>query len=230
MLPPIPCTVLRFPGSNREQDLLTALRKITPHPPTLIDSSATAIPRHTKAILLPGGFAWGDYLRAGALAACEPVIPALKEQAEKGTLIVGICNGFQILTEANLLPGTLTRNTSGRFVCAWQNLRFHLPDQSTEHTTLRIPIAHSEGRYHAPQQTLDTLEKNGQIFLRYHDNPNGSANDIAGICDTTRRIFALMPHPENAVQPFHASQDGLLLLRWLLEKASATQHSRSSQA
>ncbi len=219
MLPPIPCTVLRFPGSNREQDLLTALRKLTPHPPTLIDSSATNLPPKTKVILLPGGFAWGDYLRAGALAACEPIIPALKQQAEKGTLIIGICNGFQILTEANLLPGTLTKNTSGRFVCAWQNLQFQNPHKPTEQKTLRIPIAHSEGKYHAPKDVLETLEKNKQIFLRYNNNPNGSANDIAGICDSTRRIFALMPHPENAIQPFHASQDGLLLLQSLLEGA-----------
>ncbi len=219
MLPSIPCTVIRFPGSNREHDLLAALRKITPHPPTLIDSSETTIPPQTKAILLPGGFAWGDYLRAGALAAFEPVIPALKRQASKGTLIIGICNGFQILTEANLLPGTLAKNTSGRFVCAWQNLQFQNPAKPAERKTLRIPVAHSEGRYHAPQDALETLENNGQIFLRYATNPNGSANNIAGICDTTRRIFALMPHPENAVQPFHASQDGLLLLQHLLEGA-----------
>ena len=220
MLPATPCTVIRFPGSNREHDLLAAIRQITRHPPTLIDSTATTIPCETQAILLPGGFAWGDYLRAGALAAFEPVLPALKRQAAKGTLIVGICNGFQILTEANLLPGALTKNTSGRFVCAWQNLHFQHPDnKSAEQTTLRIPVAHSEGRYYAPRNILDEMEDNGQIFLRYHDNPNGSANDIAGICDRTRRIFALMPHPENAVRPFHQSQDGLFLLRYLLERA-----------
>ena len=223
MLPPVPCTVIRFPGSNREQDLLSALRKITPHPPTLIDSAATTIPPQTKVILLPGGFAWGDYLRAGALAAFEPIIPALKQHAKKGTLVIGICNGFQILTETQLLPGTLTKNTSGQFICAWQNLQFQHPDKPTEQKTLRIPIAHSEGKYYAPPNILEALEKNKQIFLRYANNPNGSANDIAGICDSTRRIFALMPHPENAVQPFHASQDGLLLLRSLLAKANPSQ-------
>ena len=225
MLLPLACTVIRFPGSNREHDLLAALQRITSLPPTLVDSSATTIPHETQAILLPGGFAWGDYLRAGALAAFEPVIPALKQHARQGTLIIGICNGFQILTETNLLPGTLTKNASGRFVCAWQNLQFQFPDNLAEQTTFRIPVAHGEGRYHAPQNILRELEENDQIFLRYHDNPNGSANDIAGICDTTRRIFALMPHPENAIHPFHPSQDGLLLLQALLEQAFSTKNS-----
>ncbi len=246
--------IVRFPGTNRERDLQRALGTICERGShgsevTIIDSEDRAFPSSIDAIFLCGGFAWGDYLRAGACAAHARIIPSLRRHASAGTLIIGICNGFQILTEMGLLEGALQRNSSGRFVCRWQELDFtgldftgldstgldstgldfasngrneDTPPKDTLSKRLLLPIAHSDGRYVAHEDTLERLESDARIFLRYASwattgSPNGSLREIAGICDTSRRIFGLMPHPENAIEPFHTSRDGLVLLGALLD-------------
>ena len=227
------CCVVRFAGSNREYDLRDALAQSLACEASevcIVDSEASEFPEGIDAIFLCGGFAWGDYLRAGACAARARIIPALRRHASAGMLIVGICNGFQILTEMGLLDGALMRNSHGRFICRWQELDFMLNGHSPARRLL-LPIAHSDGRYVANAETLERLEREGRIFLRYRSigerdspngSPNGSSHDIAGICDEHRRIFGLMPHPENAIEDFHTSRDGLILLRALLGSLSNT--------
>ena len=224
--------IVRFPGTNRELDLKRALTMCEVKT-TIIDSEEESFPTGIDGIFLCGGFAWGDYLRAGACAARARIIPSLKRLAARGTLIIGICNGFQILTEIGLLEGALLRNSSGRFICRWQALDFSSRANTTTQRLL-LPIAHSDGRYVASAATLEQLECEGRIFLRYSTSankqsplasPNGSMRDIAGICDSSRRVFGLMPHPENAIESFQnshdGSRDGLRLLRELLAYASA---------
>ena len=221
--------IVRFPGTNRELDLERALTMLgevetCEVKTTIIDSEEESFPTGIDGIFLCGGFAWGDYLRAGACAAHARIIPSLKRHASKGTLIIGICNGLQILTEIGLLEGALLRNLSGRFICRWQALDFSLSTSTSASERLLLPIAHSDGRYVADAATLEQLEDEGRIFLRYSTSssnlsPNGSMRDIAGICDYDRRVFGLMPHPENAIEAFHTSRDGLRLLRGLLAYA-----------
>lgn len=212
--------VIQFPGSNCDQDALWALR--------LVGLQAELV-WHTErslegfqAALLPGGFSYGDYLRAGALAKFSPVMQEVRRLAQRGYPVVGICNGFQVLTEAGLLPGALLANTNLHFTCKEVFLRVERTDLPftrayTPGQVLRIPIAHGEGRYYADAETLEQLEQNHQVVFRYAPNPqgaqpynpNGSLNDIAGIVNQQGNVLGLMPHPERAVESMLGSADGL---------------------
>jgi phosphoribosylformylglycinamidine synthase len=211
-----------FPGSNRERDLCLAIERTTGREPLRVWHRETSLPR-VDLILLPGGFAYGDYLRCGAMAAHSPIMRAVRTAADAGTPVIGICNGFQILTEAGLLPGALLPNRSLRFICRDAHLK--VEDNQTIFTcgyergqTLRVPVAHHDGNYTADAETLDRLEGEGRIAFRYCDpagnladaaNFNGSARAIAGILNETRTVLGLMPHPENATDPLLGSTDGI---------------------
>lgn len=221
--------VVVFPGSNCDRDALHAVEL----------AGATAEPLwHTatelhgaEAVILPGGFAHGDYLRAGAIARFSPIMAALREHVARGGLLLGICNGFQVLTEARLLPGVLLRNRTLRFEHGWVSLSVERRDTPFTHgvpegATLRLPIAHGEGCYYLPDEQLDELEARGQVLFRYQPpegNPNGSARDIAGILDESGRVCGLMPHPERAAEELLGSDDGMLLLRSLVESAARSE-------
>lgn len=222
--------VIRFPGSNCDQDCFFALNdvfRIETHYVWHKEASLDAF----DLIVLPGGFSYGDYLRCGAIARFSPVMKSLVEQAEKGKHILGICNGFQILCEAKLLPGALVRNRSLHFVCEHVNVRVEniaSPFTSAASTgqVLDLPIAHGEGNYVADGRVLDELNRNRQILLRYVDklgaatdaaNPNGSAQNIAGICNARGNIFGLMPHPERASDARLGSVDGRVIFESLLQ-------------
>lgn len=209
--------VLQFPGSNCDQDALWALRQAGLSP-TLVWHTQTSLQGFDAAVL-PGGFSFGDYLRAGALAKFSPVMQALQEFAHKGYPVVGICNGFQVLTEAGLLPGALLANTNLHFTCRPVWLRVERNDLAFTNRyqvgqVLQIPIAHGEGRYYASESTLQSLEDHGQVVFRYVQhhgkggNPNGSLNDIAGIVNRAGNVLGLMPHPERATEALLGSQDG----------------------
>ena len=177
-----------------------------------------AIPNDIDAVILPGGFSYGDYLRCGAIAKFSPIIGAVKEFAAKGGLVIGICNGFQILTESGLLPGALVRNAGLKYICRPVELR--VETTNTPFTNLAqkgqvvtYPIAHGEGRYTADEATLDELEAEDRVVFRYVNNPNGSLRDIAGICNKERNVLGMMPHPERATDPLMGSADGLLVFR-----------------
>ena len=177
-----------------------------------------AIPNDIDAVILPGGFSYGDYLRCGAIAKFSPIIAAVKDFAAKGGLVIGICNGFQILTESGLLPGALVRNAGLKYICRPVELR--VETTNTPFTNLgqkgqvvTYPIAHGEGRYTADEATLDELEAEDRVVFRYVNNPNGSLRDIAGICNKERNVLGMMPHPERATDPLMGSADGLLVFR-----------------
>ena len=163
------------------------------------------------AVVLPGGFAYGDYLRCGAIAKFSPVMAAVRKFAAEGGPVLGICNGFQILVESGLLPGALLKNRGLKFVCREVTLRVE-----TSGLLLRMPVAHGEGCYFAEDRTLDQLEAEGRVVLRYVDNPNGSLRDIAGICNEARNVMGMMPHPERADEALLGSTDGLVILKSLL--------------
>jgi phosphoribosylformylglycinamidine synthase len=221
--------VIRFPGSNCDQDCYAALHdvfSVETHYVWHKDSSLDAF----DLIVLPGGFSYGDYLRCGAIARFSPVMKSLVEQADKGKLILGICNGFQILCEAHLLPGALMRNESLHFRCEHVNVRVEniaspFTNEAATGTMLNIPIAHGEGRYFADEQTMRELNANKQILLRYCDargattgaaNPNGSLQNIAGICNRRGNVFGLMPHPERACEKRLGSEDGRIIFESVL--------------
>lgn len=220
--------VVLFPGSNREGDALRALR-LAGIAAELVWHDATELPPGTDLVVLPGGFSFGDYLRCGAIAGRSPVMRAVRGHAERGGLVLGICNGFQILVESGLLPGVLTRNASLRFVCRQQSLRVERAD--TPFTSryragqaITVAIAHGEGNYTADPATVDRLEGEGQVAFRYCDaegkvgsggGPNGSTNEIAGIFSPNFRVLGMMPHPENAVDPLVGGTDGLSLFAGL---------------
>jgi phosphoribosylformylglycinamidine synthase len=206
--------VVVFPGSNRERDVMRAL--------TLAGSEVlsvwhadTTLPEGIDLVVLPGGFSYGDYLRSGAIAARAPIMAAVRRHAQRGGLVLGICNGFQILTEAGLLPGALMRNAGLTFVCREVKLVVERADTPfTAHyqagQIIRCPVAHHDGNYFADAATLDRLEGEGQVVFRYAEgtNPNGSARDIAGICSANRKVLGLMPHPENLVEEIAGGTDG----------------------
>lgn len=206
--------VIQFPGSNCDLDALEILRENMKVPTDLVWHKHLQQDDY-DAYILPGGFSYGDYLRAGAIAATSPSLKIIKQAAEKGKSVLGICNGFQILVEAGLLPGAVLRNTGLRFVCKWTRLRVEttrtpFTKKTEKGQTLQIPIAHNEGRYFLDHEELDSLEKKEQVVFRYVDenaettddaNPNGSFDNIAGICNPEGNVMGLMPHPERASLP-----------------------------
>lgn len=218
-----------FPGTNREKDMAEAVRRVTSHPPLLVWHKETDL-GSPDLIVLPGGFSYGDYLRCGAMAAQSPVMKDVIRLAGRGVRILGVCNGFQILVEARLLPGALLRNRDLKFVCKQACLKTqttHSPFTSRlkPGQILRVPVAHGEGNYFALPQTVRQLEDEDRIAFRYctpegdvceDANPNGSVGNIAGILNESRTILGMMPHPEDAVLPVHANQSGLPLFEGLL--------------
>lgn len=226
--------VVQFPGSNCDQDCLDALNHIEGLRAEYVWHKETSL-RAFDAVVLPGGFAYGDYLRCGAIARFSPIMQAVIQEARAGKLILGTCNGFQILCEAGLLPGALVRNRSLRFVCDFAITRVEETDSPftnccTEGELLRLPIAHGEGCYFADAETLADLNKHRQIILRYADaggrvvaeaNPNGSIENIAGICNRERNVFGLMPHPDRACDERLGSADGLKIFRSMIRTIAA---------
>ena len=220
--------VVVFPGSNCDRDALYAATLVGAESfPVWHESSDL---RGADLVILPGGFAYGDYLRAGALARFSPVMGAVREHAARGGLLLGICNGFQVLAEAGLVPGALLRNASLRFEHRWVSLSVERTDTPFTRaipagTKLRMPIAHGEGNYFLPDADLDALEARHGVLFRYtipEGNPNGSARDIAGVLDARGTTCGLMPHPERAAEAILGSDDGLLLFRSLVESAAAS--------
>jgi phosphoribosylformylglycinamidine synthase subunit PurQ / glutaminase len=212
--------VLVFPGSNDDRDAALALERLGAEP-TLVWHAERELPR-VGAVVLPGGFSYGDYLRCGAIARFAPVMAAVSNFAEEGGLVLGICNGFQVLCEAGLLPGALRPNASLSFVCRDVPLRVERTDtpftsraEAGQHLT--IPVKHGEGCYFADEELLAELEQNGQVVLRYEEDPNGSVAAIAGVMNDAGTVFGLMPHPEHAVDPLLGSADGALILASLVD-------------
>ncbi len=218
--------VLVFPGSNCDRDAAVALEKVTGTAPAMVWHKDGEIPERTDLVVIPGGFSYGDYLRCGAMAANSPIIAELKAHAARGGYVLGVCNGFQILTETGLLPGVLMRNRSLHFVCRPQRLT--IVTTNTAFTSayagsadIVIPIAHAEGNYFADEATLDRLEGEGRVAFRYApgENPNGAARDIAGILSENGRILGMMPHPERAVGGHEGGCDGLAVFKSLMAAA-----------
>jgi len=213
--------VVIFPGSNRERDVCAALKRASGAAPTVVWHRDTELPA-ADLIVLPGGFAYGDYLRCGAMAAHSPIMREVKARAAKGVPVLGICNGFQILTEAGMLPGALLPNRTLSFIC--HDIHLRVETGQTIFTsgyaagqTIRVPVAHHDGNYTADPATLDRLEGDGRVAFRYcsaagelteEDNVNGSARCIAGVFNETRTVLGLMPHPENATDPLLGGTDG----------------------
>jgi phosphoribosylformylglycinamidine synthase len=226
--------VIVFPGSNCDRDVRVALEAVTGSPVAMVWHGDAGVPA-CDLIVLPGGFSYGDYLRCGAMAAHSAVMRDVIAKAKAGTPVLGICNGFQILCEAGLLPGVLQRNASLRFVCRDVWLRVEQPD--TIYTSrygkgevIRVPVAHGDGNYFADRATLDVLEGEGRVVFRYVDeagsatpaaNPNGAQRNIAGICDERRRVLGLMPHPERLYEPLLGGIDGRRVFESLAEKLAA---------
>ncbi|MDX8511302.1 phosphoribosylformylglycinamidine synthase subunit PurQ [Mesorhizobium captivum] len=214
--------VVLLPGLNRDRDMIAALTKISGQAPATVWQTDTEIP-DVDLIAIPGGFSFGDYLRCGAIAARMPVIRAVAEKAAKGVMVVGVCNGFQILVEAGLLPGALMRNASLKFVC--RQVKLEIANANTMFTrryqpgqVIRSPVAHHDGNYFADAETLARLEGEGQVVFRYAEgtNPNGSINDIAGIVSEKGNVLGLMPHPENLIEAAHGGSDGRALFEGAL--------------
>lgn len=213
--------VIVFPASNCDRDAAVALETLTGKAPRMVWHKDTSIPDDVRFVVVPGGFSYGDYLRSGAIAAQSPVIQDLIQKADAGLPVLGICNGFQILTEAGLLPGALMRNANQKFVCRVSRLR--LANAKTRFTKLYdakheidIPVAHHDGNYFADDDTLRRIEGNGQVAFRYVNNPNGSRNDIAGIVNQAGNVLGMMPHPERAIDPLHGGTDGINLFKSIL--------------
>ena len=227
---PLRAAVILFPGSNREGDVARALRQASGTAPAIVWHDDRALPAGTDLVVLPGGFSYGDYLRCGAIAARARIMDAVRAHAARGGLVLGICNGFQILCEAGLLPGVLMRNAGRRFVCKMQHLR--VEDASTPFTrgysrgqVIKVAIAHGEGNYTIDSQGLAELERSGRVAFRYCDaagalggdaNPNGSMNEIAGVYNETFNVLGLMPHPENLIDPLVGGIDGRGMFRGLV--------------
>ena len=216
--------VIIFPGSNCDRDVAVALRNAGAQV-AMHWHAEPGLPAGLDLVVLPGGFAWGDYLRTGAIAARAPVMPAVRAHAERGGLVLGLCNGFQILTEAGLLPGALLRNSGLAYVCRDVRLRRDAESPFTRAYApgeeVTIPVGHHDGNYYADPATLDALEGEGRVAWRYApgDNPNGSARDIAGVLSPNRRVLGMMPHPERLCDPALGGTDGARLFAGLLETA-----------
>ena len=227
---------VQFPGSNCDQDCVHVLRNVFGHSTRLLWHKETSV-GDADAVFIPGGFSYGDYLRTGSIARFSPVMQAVKEFADNGGYVLGICNGFQILCEADLLPGTLIRNRSLQFRCehVWLKPATHdspFTSQVPEDKLLRIPIAHGEGNYVCDAETLKDIEANDRILFQYSNtdgeltddaNPNGSLRNIAGICNAARNVAGMMPHPERASEDTLGSADGRLIFQSLIHVLQSTQ-------
>jgi phosphoribosylformylglycinamidine synthase subunit PurQ / glutaminase len=221
--------VILFPGSNREGDVVRALHQASGQKPAIVWHAETELPAGTDLVVLPGGFSYGDYLRCGAIAARAPVMQTIAAHAARGGLVLGICNGFQILCEAGLLPGVLMRNAGRRFLCKMQHLRVERVGTAftrgyAQGQVVRFAIAHGEGNYEADDDTIHRIEGNGRIAFRYCDadgnvaeaaNPNGSEHGIAGVFSERFNVLGLMPHPENLIDPLVGGIDGRALFEAL---------------
>lgn len=215
--------VIQFPGTNCEQDVVEALREVDAEA-VVVWHGDERLPS-VDGVVLPGGFAHGDYLRPGAIARFSPIMSAVRSFADQGGSVLGICNGFQVLTESGLLPGALQKNAGLKFLCGSAELvvgstKSVITAESTVGTSLRIPVNHFEGNYTCDAETLASLRAGGQIVLRYADNPNGSVDDIAGICNERGNVVGLMPHPERAAHALLGSRDGAALLRSFVGESS----------
>lgn len=218
--------VIVFPGSNCDRDLAVAIEQVTGRAPAMVWHRDSELPDGTDFIGLPGGFSYGDYLRSGAMAARSPIMRSVADAAARGVPVIGICNGFQVLTEAGLLPGALMRNAALNFVCRpvalkVENSQSLFTSQYESGETIRVPVAHHDGNYQADPEVLDRLEGEGRVAFRYLEHCNGSARDIAGILNASGNVLGMMPHPERAVEPAHGSSDGRRLFEGLLETVAA---------
>ena len=218
--------VVTFPGSNCDRDMAVALERATGRAPLRLWHGDAELPAGLDLIALPGGFSYGDYLRAGSMAANSPLLREIVGAAARGVKVLGVCNGFQVLTEARLLPGALMRNAGQSFVCRTAHLtvergatRFTAGYEAGER--IAIPVAHHDGNYFADEATLDRLEGEGRVAFRYSDNVNGSRRSIAGVVNAGGNVLGMMPHPERAVDEAHGGTDGLALFAGLIETAAA---------
>ena len=216
--------VIVFPGSNCDRDAHDAIENVTGHKPAMVWHQDSDLPEGTEFVMVPGGFSYGDYLRCGSMASRSAIMPAIVAHAATGAPVLGVCNGFQILTESGLLPGALMRNAGLKFVC--EKAPLTVENANTQFTSryeagaqLLVPIAHHDGNYFADDATLDRIEGEGQVVFRYGKNPNGSARDIAGIINEQGNVMGMMPHPERAVDTGHGGTDGLALFESLLGSA-----------
>ena len=206
--------VIVFPGSNCDRDMAVAIKQVMGTAPAMVWHQETALPDGLDLIAVPGGFSYGDYLRSGAMAAHAAIMPAIKAAADRGVKVLGVCNGFQVLTEAHILPGALMRNRSLHFVC--RDVPLTIANDASAFTrayagrttAISVPVAHHDGNYCADADTLDRLEGEGRIAFRYADNPNGSQRDIAGILNAAGNVLGMMPHPERMIEPAHGGSDG----------------------
>jgi phosphoribosylformylglycinamidine synthase I len=225
--------VVQFPGSNDDRDMRFALKSVLGADARLVWHAEGELPPSTRAVLLPGGFSYGDYLRCGAMARFSPIMGAVRRFAEAGGPVLGTCNGFQVLCEAGLLPGVLRRNRDLHFVCDFVHVRVERAEapftsRARPGQLLRLPVKHGEGAFCASRDELARLEANGQVVLRYCDasgapggNPNGALHDIAGIRNEAGNVFGLMPHPEHAVEGAIGGRDGAVILGSLLDAVAA---------
>ncbi|MEG8028824.1 phosphoribosylformylglycinamidine synthase subunit PurQ [Sphingomonas aerolata] len=218
--------VIVFPGSNCDRDIAVALETVTGVKPTMVWHGDADLPGDVGLVAVPGGFSYGDYLRSGAIAARSPIMRAVVEQAGKGLPVLGICNGFQVLTEAGLLPGALMRNQGLNFVC--RDVALTVETSSSRFTSgysagerVSFPVAHHDGNYFADTETLDRLEGEGRVAFRYAESVNGSARNIAGLLNADGNVLGMMPHPERRIEAAHGGTDGRRLFEGLMEAVSA---------
>jgi len=214
--------VITFPGSNCDRDMADALEKVSGVAPHRVWHGDAELPEKLDFIALPGGFSYGDYLRCGAIASRSPVMRAVVEAAGRGVPVLGVCNGFQVLTESGLLPGALLRNSGIRFVCrevalTVENTKSLFTSGYEAGQTIRIPVAHHDGNFHADEETLDRLEGEGLVAFRYAEDVNGSARSIAGVLNAAGNVLGMMPHPERAIEPAHGGSDGRVLFESALK-------------
>jgi len=221
---PMKSAVIVFPGSNCDRDAARALERLTGKPASMVWHKDTALPEGLDLVVLPGGFSYGDYLRSGAMAAKSPIVREVIAHAERGGLVLGICNGFQVLTETRLLPGALARNAGLKFACkevplAIANANTSFTSAYRDQRETEIPIAHGDGRFVADEDTLARIEGEGRVVFRYLDNPNGSARDIAGLINDRGNVMGMMPHPERASDPVLGRTGGAAVFKSLMEAA-----------
>ncbi|HJQ16904.1 MAG TPA: phosphoribosylformylglycinamidine synthase subunit PurQ [Allosphingosinicella sp.] len=214
--------VVVFPGSNCDRDLAVALHEVSGRKAAMVWHRETELPQGIDLVAIPGGFSYGDYLRSGAMAANSPIMRAIRDAADKGVSVLGVCNGFQILTEAGLLPGALMRNADLNFVCRdvplkVENSQSAFTSRYESGEQIHIPVAHHDGNYTADEETLDRLEGEGRIAFRYLDPVNGSARDIAGIINDKGNVLGMMPHPERVIEAAHGRTDGRRLFEGIIE-------------